>query len=138
MCQTFKAVEIVRAYENGSKEIIAEVTCKRCSGNGVFQQYAHIDKGLCYECNGTGVTEKSIKVSKSDKVEMVNRTTQIKKVKKVNDDEAMRNAMLRINAERKQDRKEIQDLLKKVAEENRQHEEDMKNNPEEYSFKWDF
>jgi hypothetical protein len=131
MCQTYKAVEVVRNYSNGSKEIITEVTCKRCSGNGVFQQYRNINDGLCYECNGTGVTEKGIKVNKDDKIEITQRNNKIKKVKSVNDDEALRNAMVRINKERKEERKALKNLL----EEDRKLIEEMNNCTDRFT--WD-
>lgn len=70
MCQTYKAFEVVRSHDNGSKNIIIETACKRCSGNGVFNQYKRINNGRCYECEGTGVNEKEIKVNKGDKVQL--------------------------------------------------------------------
>jgi DnaJ-class molecular chaperone len=137
MCQTYKAVEIIRSYSNGSRQIITEVTCERCSGNGVFNHLRHVDRGHCYKCNGTGVTEKEIKVSSNATIEMVNRTIQIKSVKPVNDHEAMRNAMIRINEEKKAKHQEWVNYLEKERREQQEHEEDMKNNPEDYTFTWD-
>lgn len=139
MCQTFKAVEIVRTYSNGSKEIITEVTCSRCSGNGVFQHLKHIDKGQCYKCNGTGVTEKSIKVKGSDNVEMVNHTTEVKQLFNTanHENEMVRKALKAHHEERKQMLKDAHLSYLKDLEEERQHQEDMKNNPDDYRFSWD-
>jgi hypothetical protein len=30
--------------------------CSRCDGHGVISHYAHIERGVCFACGGTGVT----------------------------------------------------------------------------------
>jgi predicted metal-binding protein len=107
MCQTYKAIEIVRTHDNGLKDIIIEVTCKRCSGNGVLPQYKHINNGRCFECEGTGVNEQIITINNNDKIELVSRTTEIKKIEPTNDNEALKNAMIRINNEHKERKEAI-------------------------------
>lgn len=53
-------------YEKGTFEIIAEVegftlkkrkpkTCPRCLGNKRYENFGHINQGLCFRCNGTGL-----------------------------------------------------------------------------------
>lgn len=33
------------------------IICPRCSGHGKIQKYNHVEAGLCFECNGSGVKE---------------------------------------------------------------------------------
>lgn len=131
MTNTIKAVEVVRSFSNGSKEIITEVTCKRCAGNGVLQQYRSVNNGKCYECEGTGVTEQTIKVNPDQKVEMVDRTTQIKTIQPVNDNEALRNSMIQTNEEHKARR----EAIRRQKEEDAKLLEEMENDT--FSFSWD-
>lgn len=128
---TYRAIEVTKAYSNGSKDIITEVTCKRCLGNGVLPQYRNVNGGKCYECEGTGVTEKTIKVTSSDEIVMVNRTTEVKSIAPVNDNEAMKNAMIRINNERKEQR----EALKRMKEEDQKLQEEINNDT--FRFTWD-
>lgn len=131
MTNIIKAVELIRSFSNGSKQIITEVTCKRCAGNGVLHQYRSVDNGKCYECEGTGVTEQTIKVNSDQKVVMVNRTTQIKTIKPVNDNEAMKRSMIQTNEEHKARR----EAIKRQKEEDAKLLEEMENDTE--SFSWD-
>lgn len=33
-------------------------TCPKCNGTKVFTEYAHIEHGICFMCNGTGEVDK--------------------------------------------------------------------------------
>ncbi|MEA3339209.1 MAG: hypothetical protein U9R15_04520 [Chloroflexota bacterium] len=37
--------------------MIKTITCPRCDGQGTIAEFAHIDNGLCYLCNGIGSIE---------------------------------------------------------------------------------
>lgn len=40
-------------YEDSTLKKVANMTpCKRCNGSGWFEEFRHIDNGICYECNG--------------------------------------------------------------------------------------
>jgi hypothetical protein len=136
---TKQVIEILTTFSNGNIKAITEVECSRCSGNGRLAAYRNIDNGKCFKCGGTGVEKKEVKIMRGEKYNMIKETTAIKPMVKVNDDEAMRRSMIQTNEERKVKHQQFQDLLKKEQEEQAQHEEDMKNNPEDYtfSFSWD-
>lgn len=122
MCNSIKAVEII-GTENGKLKLTVEITCDRCYGEGYLKQYTTTNGGVCFKCEGTGVNQVTQTVSSDIKVEIV-KPSQVKArpmPQKVNDDVAMRNAMLRINEEHKarrqawkeqeeKDRKEIEEL----------------------------
>lgn len=40
-------VRKVRGIEN-------EEPCNKCPGTGYLEQYAHVENGLCFRCNGSG------------------------------------------------------------------------------------
>lgn len=38
--------------------LVAElVTCQRCGGSGYLDQFKHIQRGVCFRCDGTGKSE---------------------------------------------------------------------------------
>lgn len=37
---------------------IAYVTCPTCHGSGHLEHFAHVDGGICYECDGAGECER--------------------------------------------------------------------------------
>ncbi|MEQ6355226.1 hypothetical protein ABNX05_11410 [Lysinibacillus sp. M3] len=133
MTNKIKVIEIKREFLNGNKTVVIEETCARCSGNGNFAHMKHVDNGICYKCEGTGVTPKTIKVSSNEEIELVNETVKIKPLvtKKVNDDEAMRNAMIRINEEKKAKRLEWE----RIREEDERLQREIEENFE--PFTWD-
>lgn len=34
------------------------ITCETCKGSGHLEHFAHVDGGICYECDGSGETER--------------------------------------------------------------------------------
>lgn len=34
------------------------ITCETCKGTGHLAHFAHVDGGICYECDGSGETER--------------------------------------------------------------------------------
>lgn len=134
MTNKIKVIEIKREFLNGNKTVVVEETCSRCNGNGNFAHMKHVDNGICYKCEGTGVTPKTIKVGRNEEVLLVNKTTEIKPliINKHNDDTALRNAYIRINEEKKANRIEMERI--KAETEKLQWELD---NPDVEPFTWD-
>lgn len=132
-----KAIEILTTYSNGNKKVLAEVECSRCSGNGRLESYRAVDNGICFKCGGLGVEKKEITVKPNEEIEMIEETTAIKPLKKINDHEALRNSMLQSNEEKKAKKQAYKDLLEREEKERMELEEDKKNNPENYSMSWD-
>lgn len=120
-----KAIEVIAINANGSKKILAEVTCSRCSGNGRLENFRQVDGGICFKCDGTGVEKKELTVKQSEEIVMIQETTAIKPLRKINDDEAMRNSMLQTNAERKEKREKYKELLRQDEELRRLRDENM-------------
>lgn len=48
--------------ENGRMYAIASCECEKCGGNGKIAAYAAIDSGICYNCFGSGVQSKKIRL----------------------------------------------------------------------------
>lgn len=46
--------QLIRTDKNGTKYFV-DYRCDKCGGTGYIQYYSHIDSGICYLCNGTGV-----------------------------------------------------------------------------------
>lgn len=128
----YKVIEVLRTYSNGNKKVIAEVECSRCSGHGRLEQYRSVDNGLCFKCNGLGIEKKEITIQPNESYEMIQETTTIKPFKKDNYEEIrMRNAMIRINNERK----EKWNAIQRIKEEDKKLKEEME---EEFEpFTWD-
>ncbi len=43
----------IKVFKNESNLVDLGLTaCKRCNGAGVFQEYQHIQNGICFECHG--------------------------------------------------------------------------------------
>lgn len=134
---TIKAIEILTTYSNGNKKVLAEIDCTRCAGNGRLENFRTIDGGLCFKCGGTGKEQKEIKVASNEGIEMIQETTVIKPLQKINDDAALKNAMIRINEEKKAKQDAYKAMIAKEEQERMEQEEDMKNNPDDYTFSWD-
>ena len=136
---TIKAIEILTTYSNGNKKVLSEVDCSRCSGHGRLESYRAVDNGICFKCGGTGVEKIEIKVGSNEQIEMIEETTSIKPLAKKVDYEALRmkNAMIRINEEKKAKHEAYKELLAREERERLEMEEDMKNNPDNYRFSWD-
>lgn len=122
---TVKAIEVIAINANGSKKVLAEITCIRCSGHGRLENFRQVDGGICFKCDGTGVEKKELTVKQSEEVVMIQETTAIKPLRKINDDEAMRNSMLQTNAERKEKREKYKELLRQDEELRRLRDENM-------------
>lgn len=66
--QTFKAKGgNTKWYETGKYEVLGEVepkspkkksemkVCPRCLGDKYYERFSHIQGGVCFKCNGTGL-----------------------------------------------------------------------------------
>lgn len=53
---------LIRVDRNGTEYHEGKVTCERCGGLGVISGYKHVFGGVCFECNGDGVVNKTWKV----------------------------------------------------------------------------
>lgn len=125
---TVKAIDVIAINANGSKKVLAEITCSRCSGHGRLENFRQVDGGICFKCDGTGVEKKELTVKQDEEIVMIQETTAIKPLRKISDDEAMRNSMLQTNAERKAK----MDAMKKLDEEVRRLRDE--NNEKPYDF----
>ena len=66
----------------------------------------HVDSGVCFKCEGTGVTPKTIKTNINDNIVLVNPTTKVKTIEKQMtrqqaENEAVRKALKAHQEERK-------------------------------------
>lgn len=131
MTNTIKALEVVKEFKNGSKNVIVEVTCSRCSGLGVFKHLKNIDSGKCFKCSGTGVETKQERVSSEIEVIIVNPTTEIKKLEEApsNESKMFENAFKRIAEEKKEAARKDKENYQKYLDQKKEIEEYMKNNP---------
>ena len=48
---------LFKTDKNGTKYYVSH-KCQRCGGRGIIPHYNYIDGGVCYECNGSGVSDK--------------------------------------------------------------------------------
>ena len=61
--------ELIKVCKNGTKVYKESCTCERCGGRGWYAigvnngqlVPSHIDHGVCYECNGTGISTKTVR-----------------------------------------------------------------------------
>lgn len=44
----------VTVYIGSLEQQVTSQVCKRCDGSGWFQEYTHIQNGVCFQCNGAG------------------------------------------------------------------------------------
>lgn len=49
-----KLLTLCKAYEGESHS-----PCRRCSGSGYLREFDHVDRGICYSCNGTGKNDQN-------------------------------------------------------------------------------
>jgi len=49
-----------------NRRIVLPLPCPRCSGDGIIQEFAHIDDGVCYMCGGEGTTYLKLSVFTDD------------------------------------------------------------------------
>jgi Rho termination factor, N-terminal domain len=48
--------ELINAISNvEGQQYIVKGKCTRCSGQGYIKHYAHVEEGICFKCNGSGV-----------------------------------------------------------------------------------
>lgn len=48
---------LLREDKNGTKIYGCRDKCGKCGGTGYISYYSHVDGGLCFQCNGSGVEE---------------------------------------------------------------------------------
>lgn len=49
-----------------NRRIVLPLPCPRCSGDGIIQEFAHIEGGVCYMCGGEGTTYLKLSVFTDD------------------------------------------------------------------------
>jgi excinuclease UvrABC ATPase subunit len=135
----YQVIEILTNYSNGKKKALVEIECSRCSGHGRLPSYQNVNHGICFKCNGLGVEKKEVVIQSNEKFKIIKETTEVKPMFNTtkHENEMVRNALKSHYEERKQSMKDAHEAYKRELEEARQHEEDMKNNPDDYRFSWD-
>ena len=51
--------KLIKIDKNGTK-YYSDCTCQRCGGKGRISYYGYIYNGICFECNGSGVSKERI------------------------------------------------------------------------------
>lgn len=49
--------ELVRTDKNGTKIYRVTGPCGKCQGRGFIDYYKHVEAGVCFDCNGSGIYE---------------------------------------------------------------------------------
>lgn len=60
-----RVIDCVVVGANDTHEQIKKL-CDKCDGKGVLEHYAHIDKGVCFKCGGSGLNDKIYSIKKID------------------------------------------------------------------------
>ena len=53
---------LIRTDKNGTRYYSFTCPCSKCNGRGYIDYYKHVEAGVCFDCNGTGIYEGEEKV----------------------------------------------------------------------------
>lgn len=53
---------LIRTDKNGTRYYSFTCPCAKCNGRGYIDYYKHVEAGVCFDCNGTGIYEGTEKV----------------------------------------------------------------------------
>ena len=53
---------LIRTDKNGTRYYRFTCPCAKCNGRGYIDYYKHVEAGVCFDCNGTGLYEGTEKV----------------------------------------------------------------------------
>lgn len=53
---------LIRTDKNGTRYYSFTCPCSKCNGRGYIDYYKHVEGGVCFDCNGTGIYEGTEKV----------------------------------------------------------------------------
>lgn len=48
---------LIRTDKNGTRYYSFTCPCSKCNGRGYIDYYKHVEAGVCFDCNGTGIYE---------------------------------------------------------------------------------
>lgn len=48
---------LIRTDKNGTRYFRFTCPCAKCNGSGYIDQYKHVEAGVCFDCNGSGIYE---------------------------------------------------------------------------------
>ena len=53
---------LIRTDKNGTRYYSFTCPCAKCNGRGYIDHYKHVEAGVCFDCNGSGIYEGTEKV----------------------------------------------------------------------------
>lgn len=59
-----------KIIEEANKHEIHDITCPRCKGNKKLDCYKEIQRGICYQCGGTGIVANKWKKILKEAIEL--------------------------------------------------------------------
>ena len=54
--------KLIRTDKNGTRYYSFTCPCAKCNGRGYIDHYKHVEAGVCFDCNGSGIYEGTEKV----------------------------------------------------------------------------
>lgn len=67
--------------KNGKKYITVKEPCSKCGGHGYISHYFHIDKGVCFDCRGTGFFTKEVRIYTEKELNRMNKAKEQRREK---------------------------------------------------------
>ena len=56
--------------------------CRRCGGHGTIDSFSHVRGGVCFKCEGSGLTERDWRSDDPDTFTILNQLVQVRPIKK--------------------------------------------------------
>ncbi len=90
--------DVVKVAKDGSSITVhCAEACGRCDGKQVLNWALHVDKGVCFACNGEGVVWKNKRLYTRAKVAKLNAIAEAKRIRKEQEKNALRAAAIAEN-----------------------------------------
>ena len=67
--------------KNGKEYITVKEPCPRCGGQGYISHYFHIDRGVCFNCRGSGFFTKAVRIYTEKELNRMNKAKERRREK---------------------------------------------------------
>lgn len=112
-----KLIEVLKVDSNGTQTVKMEFTCDRCSGNGQLEYLKHVDNGLCYKCNGSKVSTKTVKIYTDEQWSKLEARREVKRKKDLEAAKLIQEENAKFEAEEERKRQEKVTYYKELNKE---------------------